>query len=94
MSWDISEGPRSARGGEPTAVVWEWELHHRFHPEEGIVRIVIDPDVQRSADAAPESKQAALSRGRTAIEKFRRGRRLPALIRVTVHGLTAEGIAR
>jgi hypothetical protein len=94
VSWDISEGPRSARGGEQKATVWEWELHHRYQPEEGIVRIVIDPEVQWSPDASPESKRAALSRGRTAIEKFRRGRRLPALIRVTVHGLTAEGIAR
>ena len=94
MSWDISEGPRSARGGESKATVWEWELHHRYQPEEGIVRIIIDPEVQRTPDAAPESKQAALSRGRTAVEKFRRGRRLPARIRVTVTGLTAEGIAR
>ena len=75
-------------------MVWEWELHHRFHPEEGIVRVIVDPEVQRSEHAAPEAKQAALSRGRTAIEKFRRSRRLPARIFVTVNGLTAEGVAR
>ena len=94
MSWDITEGPRSARGGEPTAMVWEWELHHRYQPEEGVVRVVIEADVAGSADAAPESRLAALSRGRTALESFRRGRRLPAMIRVTVHGLSAEGRAR
>ena len=94
MSWDISEGPRSARGGDTTAQVWEWELHHRYQPEEGVVRVIIDHDVQGSTDAAPESRRAAASRGRTALDTFRRGRWLPALIRVTVNGLTAEGRAR
>jgi hypothetical protein len=74
--------------------VWEWELHHRFQPEEGVVRVVIDPDVQGSMDAVPESRRAAASRGRTALETFRRERWLPAMIRVTVHGVTPEGRAR
>jgi hypothetical protein len=75
-------------------MVWEWELHHRYQPEEGVVRVIIDADVPGSADAAPESKLAVSSRGRTALETFRRGRWLPAMIRVTVNGLTAEGRAR
>ena len=94
MSWDICDGARSSRGGDQTATVWEWELEHRYQPEGGVVRIVIGHDVQRAADLSPESRLAVVSRGRTAIEKYRRARRLPALIRVTVDGLQTEGIAR
>ena len=75
-------------------MVWEWELHHRFQPEAGVVRVVIDPAVSQAPNAASESKLAAVSRGRTALEAFRRGRRLPAVIRVGVDGLSAEGRAR